>query len=78
MPKRAKPSRVRTVARSAKTGRFVKKATAKRHPDTTVVERMSVSGHSVEVVRSTYSGQFVKKSTAKRHPEKTVVEKLER
>lgn len=28
------------VARSAKTGRFVKKSYAKRHPSTTVVERI--------------------------------------
>lgn len=31
-------SNTQKVARSAKTGRFVKKSHAKRHPDTTVVE----------------------------------------
>jgi hypothetical protein len=32
------------VARSAKTGRFVKKGYAKRHPDTTVVETVKKKG----------------------------------
>jgi hypothetical protein len=31
-------------ARSAKTGRYVKLATAKRHPDTTVVESTKKKG----------------------------------
>ena len=33
-------SKTRTVHRSAKTGRFVKKGEVKRHPNTTVTERV--------------------------------------
>lgn len=39
MPKaKSKSAAVRKNARSAKSGRFVKKSYAERHPDTTVVE----------------------------------------
>ncbi len=38
MPK--KPAQTKTVARSAKTGEFVTKAFAKKHPSTTEVERV--------------------------------------
>ena len=33
----------RTIHRSAKTGRFVRKSTVKRHPSTTVTERRRTS-----------------------------------
>lgn len=39
MAGKSKPT-TRTVARSAITGRFVKRSTAKAHPRTTVVERV--------------------------------------
>ena len=34
--------KTKKIYRSAKTGRFVKKATVKRHPDTTVTETVRV------------------------------------
>jgi hypothetical protein len=34
------------IARSAKTGRFVKKSYAKKHPNTTVVETVKKKGSS--------------------------------
>jgi hypothetical protein len=54
----------RGVARSAKTGRFVKKSYAKRHPNTTVVEGVAVSQKSrvVRVVRDKTTGKFVSNS----------------
>ena len=61
-------------ARSAVTGRYVSKATAARHPRTTVVEsgRNNSSGtHN----RSAVSGRYVTGATAKRHPNTTVSEK---
>lgn len=59
--------------RSAKTGRFVRKATAARHPKTTV----SISGGKSKGGtrhRSAITGKFVAESTAKRHPSTTVTE----
>jgi hypothetical protein len=79
MSKRAHGGRSpKVVVRSAKTGRFVKKSAAKFNPSTTVVEKLEMPEHSVEVARSALTGRFVKKSTAKRHPNKTVVEKVKR
>lgn len=40
MAKKAKSAPTRTVARSAISGRFIKRATAKAHPRTTVTERV--------------------------------------
>jgi hypothetical protein len=61
-------------ARSAVTGRYVSKATAARHPRTTVVEtgRNNSSG---EHHRSAITGHYVTEATAKRHPNTTVTEK---
>jgi signal recognition particle subunit SEC65 len=71
--------RTRTVVRSAKTGRFVKKGAAKRRPKAVVVEQVKVSGNSiVEVARSTKTGRFVKKATAKRHPQTTSIARVKR
>lgn len=60
-------------ARSAKTGRYVSKATAKRHPRTTVVEsgknKSTATAH-----RSAITGRYVTPATAKRHPGTTVTE----
>lgn len=59
--------------RSARTGRYVSKATAARHPRTTVTEsggnRSSGTHH-----RSAITGRYVTKSTATRHPNTTVTE----
>lgn len=60
-------------ARSAKTGRYVTKATAVRHPRTTVVESGSNRGSGTHH-RSAITGRYVTKSTATRHPGTTVTE----
>jgi hypothetical protein len=71
--------RTRTIVRSAKTGRFVKRGAAKRRPRAVVVEQVKVSGNStVEIARSTKTGRFVKKSTAKRHPKATSMTRVKR
>lgn len=60
-------------ARNARTGQFVTKTTAARHPRNTVVEsgsnRSSGTHH-----RSAITGRFVTESTADRHPSTTVTE----
>lgn len=58
-------------ARSAKTGRFVSKATAGRHPRTTIVQSSSskASGY-----RSAVTGQFVTEAAARRSPNTTIHE----
>lgn len=57
--------------RSAKSGRFVTKTTAVRHPSTTVAEtRGGGSTHGTH--RSAVSGKFVKPGYAKRNPSKTI------
>lgn len=60
-------------ARSAITGRYVSRATAARHPRTTVTEsgrnRSSGTHH-----RSAITGKYVTSSTAARHPNTTVTE----
>jgi len=61
----------RSVTKSARTGRFVSKRTAARHPDTTV--NQTVAGGS-RGHRSAISGRFVTAATAKRHPNKTIRE----
>lgn len=60
-------------ARSARTGRFVTKATAARNGRTTVVESGSNRGSGTHH-RSAITGRFVTKSTANRHPGTTVTE----
>jgi len=57
--------------RSAISGRFVKKATAARHPKTTVAE-MRGGGSTHGAHRSAITGKFVKASTARRHPGTTI------
>lgn len=60
-------------ARSAKSGRFVSKATAARHPRTTVIEKTSgKSGR--KAYRSAITGRYVTKKTVQRHPDITVTE----
>jgi hypothetical protein len=60
-------------ARSAISGRYVSRATAARHPRTTVVESGSNKG-SGTAYRSAISGKYVTKGTAQRHPNTTVTE----
>jgi hypothetical protein len=61
-------------ARSAKTGRYVSKATAARHPRTTVTESTSGKGGGGKAYRSAITGRYVTKGTAQRHPGITVTE----
>lgn len=61
-------------ARSAKTGRYVSKATAARHPRTTVTESTSSKGGGGKAYRSAITGHYVTKGTAQRHPDTTVTE----
>ena len=66
-------ARGRSIARSASTGRFVSKATARRNPSRTTTER--VGGNTANnraVNRSAGSGRFVTEATARRHPDTTV------
>lgn len=60
-------------ARSAKTGRFVTRATAARHPKHTVVETGGNKGSSTRS-RSAITGRFVTSATARRHPGTTITE----
>ena len=60
-------------ARSAKTGRYVSKATAARHPRTTVTESTSDKGGG-KTYRSAITGRYVTKGTAQRHPGTTVTD----
>lgn len=63
----------RTVNRSARTGRFVKAATARRNPRTTSTEKVgSGTSNSTSVHRSTITGRFVTPATAKRNPGTTI------
>lgn len=60
-------------ARSASTGRYISKATAARHPRTTVTESASGKGGG-KAYRSAITGKYVTKGTAQRHPDTTVTE----
>lgn len=60
-------------ARSASSGRYVTKATAARHPRTTVVEHGGNKGSGTHH-RSAISGRYVTGTTAQRHPNTTVTE----
>jgi hypothetical protein len=60
-------------ARSAITGRYVSRATAARHPRTTVVNSGGNKG-SGAAYRSAITGKYVTKGTAQRHPNTTVAE----
>lgn len=58
--------------RSARTGRYVSKATAARHPRTTVAPSGAKS--SARGNRSAITGRFVRNATAARHPNTTIRE----
>ena len=61
-------------ARSASTGRYVTRATAARHPRTTVVEATGGRG-GYGGSRSAITGRYVSAATAARHPNTTVTER---
>jgi|JI6StandDraft_1071083.scaffolds.fasta_scaffold02485_8 hypothetical protein len=58
--------------RSAITGRYISKAAAARHPQTSVSHAGGSS--SSKGARSSITGRFVRESTAKRHPDTTIQE----
>jgi hypothetical protein len=60
-------------SRSAITGRYVSRATAARHPRTTVTEATGGRGGGT-AYRSAISGRYVTGATAARHPRTTVRE----
>lgn len=62
-----------TVHRSAKSGRFVSKATTARWPGKTTTERVgSGTGNSTTIHRSASTGRFVTEATANRNPGGTI------
>ncbi|MGN8551077.1 UNVERIFIED_CONTAM: ABC transporter ATP-binding protein [Microbacterium sp. SLM126] len=66
-----------TVHRSAKSGRFVSKATVARWPGKTTTERVgSGTGNRITVHRSASTGRFVTGSTAKRNPDGTISQQV--
>ncbi|MCG7284701.1 ABC transporter ATP-binding protein [Cellulomonas sp. ACRRI] len=68
----------RTVSRSAKTGQFVPKATAKRSPKTTTTAERVGSGtrNARTVVRDVGTGRFARATAARRSPSKTITQKV--
>jgi len=70
-------TRGRSLARSAKSGRFVTSGYAKRAPAKTSVERVGGStGNSRAVTRSAKTGRFVTTAWGKENPGGTVVQKV--
>ncbi|TYC96627.1 ABC transporter ATP-binding protein [Arthrobacter echini] len=66
-----------SVNRSAKSGRFVSKATVARWPGKTTTERVgSGTKNSTTVHRSASSGQFVTQSAAGRNPGGTISQRV--
>lgn len=67
----------RSVNRSARTGRFVTKAHARRSPKTTMGEKVGgTTGNSRAVTRSARTGRFVTTQWGKRNPGGTVVQNV--
>ena len=62
-------------SRSAVSGRYVTRATAARHPRTTVTERSNANAGTGTHHRSAISGRYVTPATAARHPSTTVTER---
>ena len=63
----------RRASRSARTGRFVKRSTARRRPRTTSTERVGRGTSNTRAVhRSTVTGRFVTQATAARHKGTTI------
>jgi hypothetical protein len=61
-------------ARSAITGRYVTRATAARHPHTTVTNARGANSTTGTHHRSAITGRYVTPATATRHPRTTVTE----
>lgn len=63
----------RRASRSARSGRFVKRSTARHRPRTTSTERVGRgTSNKRSVHRSTVTGRFVTQSTAARHKSTTI------
>lgn len=70
-------ARSRMVSRSASTGRFVRKSTARRSPSGTTTERVGGSTrNSRPVTRNASTGRFVTTATAKRNPDGTITQRV--
>lgn len=59
------------VTKSARTGKFVSKANAKRSPGTTITQTVGGKAHGH---RSAKTGRFVTEGMARRNPDSTVKE----
>lgn len=67
----------RTVNRSARSGRFVSKASAARWPSKTVSERVGRgTSNTTQVHRSASTGRFATGSAAKRNPGGTIGQRV--
>lgn len=70
-------ARGRSVSRSASSGRFVSRATARRSPGRTTTERAGGGTSNFRSVnRSASTGRFVKAATARRHPGSTITQRV--
>ena len=70
-------ARGRSVSRSASSGRFVSRSTARRSPGRTTTERVGAGTSNARAVnRSASTGRFVKAATAQRHPESTITQRV--
>ncbi len=68
-------ARGRSISRSASSGRFVSRATARRSPGRTTRERVGAGTSNTRAVhRSASTGRFIKAGTAQRHPESTITQ----
>lgn len=67
----------RRVNRSARTGRFVKAASAQRNPRTSTTEKVGRgTSNKTTAHRSAVTGRFIKESTAQRHPGTTISQRV--
>ena len=67
----------KSVNRSARSGKFVSKATAARWPGKTTTERVgSGTGNATSVSRSASTGRFVTDATARRNPGGTITQRV--
>ncbi|PQE02197.1 ABC transporter ATP-binding protein [Mycobacterium sp. EPG1] len=65
------------MSRSASSGRFVSKATARRNPAGTTTERVGRgTSNGKTVTRSASTGRFVTKATGKRNPGGTISQRV--
>lgn len=63
----------RTVGRSARSGRFVRIATVRRNPKTTVTQKVRSHANGRHY-RSAISGRYISQGAAARHPNTSIGE----